>query len=174
MSDHIKYVPGMPWKLIDGVRVPDLDAIRATPFLTPYTASQFGPRPKLRIDPDEGMTATEFLSECDINVIMRRYLKTGQLPASIGPGAFGDFSHINDYLDAYNQVTLAQEQFGELPALVRERFHQNPGELLAFLADDKNRDEAITLGLIPKPAPSQTTPATQPAPPPPDKAKPND
>lgn len=69
---QIKYVPGMPWRLVDGVRLPDLEAIRACPFPTPYTASQFGARPTLNCDPDSSETQQEFKDECDINIIMRR------------------------------------------------------------------------------------------------------
>jgi phage internal scaffolding protein len=48
----------------------------------------------------------------------------------------------------------AQYQFDQLPALIRDRFHNDPQEMLAFLNDPNNYDEAIKLGLVnPPPAP---------------------
>lgn len=156
----IRYVPGMPWKLIDGVRVPDLDAIRACPFPTPYTHSQFGARPTLACDPDSSETSQEFLAECDINTIMRRYARTGQLPNVNMNPAYADVSDLPDYLDALNIVIEAQHNFAELPAKLRERFNHDPGQLLAFLADKANLDEAVQLGLVnapPAPAPTSAS-----------------
>lgn len=168
MSDEnrIRYVPGMPWRLVDGVRLPDLDAIRACPFPTPYTASQLGARPVLACPPDSSETSQEFKDECDINIIMKRYAKTGRLPTLGGPGVYGDFSEVGDYLEAYNFVAHAQEVFSDLPANLRERFRHDPGQLLAFVNDANNRDEAIKLGLI--------APTTAPASPPANEANQND
>lgn len=164
MSDSIRYVPGMPWKLVDGVRVPDVDAIRACPFPTPYTASQFGARPTVRCAPDSSETSQEFKDECDINTIMRRFQRTGQLPQLSIAARYGDFSEVPDYMEAYRVVIQAQEDFSGLPSTLRERFHNNPGELLAFLADTANRDEAIKLGLINQPTATAAAPPAAQAP----------
>lgn len=155
MSDHIRYIPGMPWRLVDGVRLPDLDAIRACPFPTPYTFSQFGARPRLNCG--ETLTQQEFKDECDINVIMRRYARSGQLPQLNLQGVYGDFSEVPDYMEALNTVLHAQESFSDLPSELRERFNHNPGALLQFLGNPSNREEAIKLGLVN--APSATPPA---------------
>lgn len=161
----IRYVPGMPWKLVDGVRVPDLDAIRACPFPTPYTHSQFGARPTLSCPPDTSETSQEFVEECDINVIMRRYQRTGQLPNLNLGASYGDVSDVPDYMEALNVVIQAQHDFAELPSRLRERFNNDPGQLLAFLADTANRDEAIKLGLVnapPAPTSASASPQAQP------------
>lgn len=156
---HIRYVPGMPWKLVDGIRVPDMDAIRACPFVTPYTHSQMGARPTLSCTPDSSETQQEFRDECNINIILKRFGATGRLPNLKTNGQFGDFTHVDDYMSALNQVMHAQDSFAELPALLRERFNHDPGQLLAFLGDPKNIDEAIKLGLVNKPqAPSSAPP----------------
>lgn len=160
-DDVLKYVPGMPWKLEDGVRVPDMDAIRSCPFPTPYTVSQLGARPKLRCTPESSRTQQEFADECDINVIMRRYGRTGQLPNLNLQGVYGDFAEIPDYMEALNTVLKAQADFAELPATVRERFQHNPGAMLQFLSDPKNREEAIKIGLIDNPVNPPDSPPGQ-------------
>lgn len=172
--NSLKYVPGMPWKLDDeGNRVPDIERIDANPFPSPYTHSQRGGRPVLACPPDSSMTQQEFKEECDINQIMRRFKLTGALPTTAAMPMYGDFSEVTDYMDALNQITFAQQQFAELPALLRERFNHNPGQLLAFLSDSKNRDEAIRLGLLPTP-PANSNAKTPPDSAEPVKAKTND
>ena len=83
---------------------------------------------------------------------MKKYRTTGVLPTRQGTPQFGDFSNVSDYQSACNAMIEAQTSFAELPAEVRSRFRNNPAELISFIEDSKNKDEAIKLGLIPKPA----------------------
>lgn len=107
-----------------------------------------------------------FKDDCDVNVIVSRFIKTGQLPQVTAQAMYGDFLDApNSYQDALNAVIQAQDGFDELPAKLRERFANDPYELLKFVSDEKNRDEAISLGLIPSPAPSEPAfPTSSPAP----------
>lgn len=104
--------------------------------------------------PEKTMTKQSFQQECDINTIMAKYAKDGVIAhVSRVQGAYGDFSNVEGYQLALNQVIAAQEAFDELPARVRERFGNDPANLMTFLQDVENRDEAIELGLIDKAAP---------------------
>ena len=114
------------------------------------------------IDPDTGeelesMTKQSFVDDCDINTIMRRYEATGAFPDHMnqraGRGQFGDFSDVSDFQSALNTVIAAESAFADLPARLRDRFGNDPEQLLRFLNDENNRDEAISLGLVPPPAP---------------------
>ena len=49
-------------------------------------------------------------------------------------------------------VMAADDAFMALPANIRERFNNDPAELVDFVSDDRNRSEAIDLGLVPPPA----------------------
>lgn len=104
---------------------------------------------------DESLTQQHFAEEADVNNIMRRYAQTGYIVDPLNPGTakpmFGDFSVDFDYQEAQNMLISANNQFMALPADLRKRFGNNPGELLAFLADSNNKDEAIRLGLIDSP-----------------------
>lgn len=101
--------------------------------------------------PEPTLTQQEFLLESDINFIAERFGLTGEMPQVRQPPSYGDFTGIFDFQTAQNAVRHAIEQFMELPAKMRARFDNSPQKLLEFLDDADNRDQAIALGLIPKP-----------------------
>lgn len=103
------------------------------------------------------MTKQSFSDECDINNILRRYEKTGQLPDRIKENPrYGDFSQPFDYQESLNIVIHAQEQFSLLSARVRERFNNDPQKFLEFTADPENLPEMVELGLAEKRQTNQT------------------
>lgn len=97
-----------------------------------------------------------FKKECDINAIMSRYEKSG-LIAHVNryQGDYGDFTDKPEYQEALNKVISAQEMFMTLPAKVRARFGNDPGEFLAFVEDEKNVPEMVKLGLAVIPEPKE-------------------
>nr|QJB20853.1 MAG: internal scaffolding protein [Microvirus sp.] len=104
------------------------------------------------LNPDESMTQQQFKDQADINVIMSTYMKTGEFPLSQRQGFYADVSEVADYQTALNTVIKAEEAFMDLPAEIRKRFQNDPQEMLSFLADNKNDEEAISLGLkVPNP-----------------------
>lgn len=120
----------------------------------PVFFTRFDPPPDPVLDcKDASLTRQEFVVDADLNNIMRKYA-SGLPPSSPGarPPMFGDFSNVPDYQTCLEHVMDAQERFAQLPSDVRRRFDNDPGKLLQFVADKSNRDEAISLGLIDKPA----------------------
>lgn len=111
----------------------------------PYDPTSRVPAPR---SGGPGRTKQAAKDECDINALMKRYQKTGQLPAGMGTGRYGDFYGVDDYLQAQIVVKTAEIQFNSLPAVVRERFANDPAQLLTFVADPANLDEARKLGLL--------------------------
>lgn len=95
------------------------------------------------------LTQQHMGEETNINNIMDKYRKTGTLPVATGKPLFGDFSNGMEFADAQMNIIRAQEEFDELPANIRSKFNNNPADLLDFVADEENRDEAEKLGLIP-------------------------
>lgn len=66
-----------------------------------------------------------------------------------GAPMFGDFTDSPTSLqEAYDRILDAQVKFYELPSSVRERFGNDPMQLLAFLSVPGNRPEAEKLGLV--------------------------
>lgn len=86
--------------------------------------------------------------QCDINKIIKRFDRTGLIThISKFEGKFGDLSGV-DFQTMQNQVALAKNMFEELPSEIRARFNNNPADLLGFMDDPRNRQEAIDLGMI--------------------------
>ena len=89
-----------------------------------------------------------FKDECDINNILRQFNVTGLLPESPLSPRYGDFTGIGDYHSALNAVMAAEDEFMALPADLRARFENDPENLINFLDNPANKDEAIKLGLV--------------------------
>lgn len=127
-----------------------------------YTA--YDPPPKVRIDcsGDPVLTRQSEKESADINVIMRRYIKTGLLPPGFNAeSVFADVSEVGTYRDVVERVEHANREFMKLPSAIRKRFGHSPGEFLEFVSDPANRPELEQLGLVRKvePAPAGGTAA---------------
>lgn len=121
-------------------------------------------------DGDVMITKQSFRDQCDVNTIMAKYKRTGTLDHVSGETpAYGDFSNVTDYQSAMNQIIEANVAFEQLPATTRARFHNNPEELVTFMEDSDNQQEAEDLGLVPKaktvPEPPEPEPDPEPDPP---------
>lgn len=101
-------------------------------------------------------------AECDINVIMARYIKTGSL-THVNPGTpvYGEMPSFS-FHEALNFLQRAQEDFMELPAKVRKEFGNDPAKFLDFATKPENLDRMRELGLAPKPAQPAKEAATEP------------
>lgn len=88
------------------------------------------------------------LESCDINNILNKYVKTGELAPNLrGSPMFGDFSSAGDFKESLELVMFAREQFAALPSKIRDRFQNSPESFLAFCDDPKNLDEMVDMGL---------------------------
>ncbi len=98
-----------------------------------------------------GRTKQSFADECNINNIVKKYMRTGMIDhVNQNPGTFVDLSSIGDYHLFQTKLAQAKEAFMVLSPELRERFMNDPAKLVAFLKKESNRPEAISLGLIPK------------------------
>lgn len=90
-----------------------------------------------------------FQADSDINNIIAKYKKTGILgnPSLSGrKPMYGDFSDV-DFAATQRKIAMIRNAFGIMPEDIQKRFENNPDKLLEFLADDKNNEEAVKLGL---------------------------
>lgn len=99
---------------------------------------------------DASLAQQHFKDECDINNILRQFNITGLIPESPLSPRYGDFTGIGDYHTALNQVIAAEDEFMTLPATLRARFENDPAQLINFLDNPENYNEAISLGLVDK------------------------
>jgi hypothetical protein len=107
--------------------------------------------------PSRNRVKPEFLRETKIDVIIERATRTGLVPTKPFPG----YRNVTgtDFLTMQNAIIDVQKYFDSLPSDTREFFANSPVNYLDFIADPKNKDQAIELGLIEKPAPAPVEPA---------------
>ena len=101
---------------------------------------------------DASLAQQHFKDECDINNILRQFNITGLLPENALSPQYGDFTGVQDYHSALNQVIAAEDEFMALPATLRARFENDPAKLIEFLDNPENKNEAASLGLVNIPA----------------------
>lgn len=110
--------------------------------------------PGISFEGDPGKTDPSQAKDCDINLILDRYIRTGVLPGVDANALYGDFSEPLDYQAALNTVIRAQEQFNALDPYLRKRFNNDPAEFLEFIGDKDNYAEAKKLGILDVKGPS--------------------
>lgn len=99
----------------------------------------------------EGETRTKrsMQAECDINVLMAQYEKTGLIShAQEYGGRYEDLPDAVDYQSALDGLIAADRAFDSLPAKLRARFVNEPANFLEFVQNPANRLEMIKLGLL--------------------------
>ena len=101
---------------------------------------------------DPSLAQQQSKDDVDINVLLERFKITGVMPQSVVLPSYGDFTGVADYRSAQDAVLRAKNAFMDLPAQLRSRFDNDPQKLLEFVSDEKNRAEAVRLGLVLAPA----------------------
>lgn len=96
---------------------------------------------------DPTRTIQSQAEEADINTIVKRFGVTGVLPTGVRAPVFGDFEDAFDFQSAQDALVQARESFMSMPADVRARFHNDPGEFVDFCSDKENLPEMRKLGL---------------------------
>lgn len=108
------------------------------------------------INDQDSLTVQADAESSDINFIVKQFGVTGMLPYGRHQPFYDDVSDIpNDYRTALDLVRQADNEFLQLSSGLRDRFGNNPQSFFDFIHDSSNRDEAISLGLIPAPSPSE-------------------
>lgn len=103
--------------------------------------------------------------DANINVIVKRFLKTGVMPQRLSVAALTGFVTPLEYRDAMDRVVEAKERFASLPAVVRKRFENDPAQLLAACQDPSRVAELRELGILePEPRPPAAPPVPDSAP----------
>lgn len=115
--------------------------------------------------PSRTKRSPDHVRAADINFIVARYKKTGELPVARRAGMFSDMS-LPDYKDAMDLMTTAQQSFALLPARVRAAFNNDPAALLDALdhvADPKVHQRLFEAGVLASPPPEQPVTEAKPA-----------
>lgn len=102
---------------------------------------------------DPSLAVQSAKDDCDINNIVKKYLRTGELP-EMRQAVYADVSELGDLRDATERVLAAEEAFMQLPAEVRRYFDNDPVRLVEFSQDPANLEKAVELGLAVRREPS--------------------
>lgn len=93
-------------------------------------------------------TVQDQRDDCDVNVIVDRYVKTGILPGVSQTPVFADVFDAPTYQESLHVVMKAQEGFMALDAKVRKEFDNDPAKFLAAFDDPTQGDLLVKLGLL--------------------------
>jgi len=85
--------------------------------------------------------------DADINVIMKRFGRTGLVPQNIRVPLNGDFQEAGDFRSSMDAIVAAKHSFMAMPAEVRSRFGNDPASFVEFCSDKENLGEMRKLGL---------------------------
>lgn len=109
--------------------------------------------PVFAMHADDGMTRQEFRDECDINVLMATYERTGVMSSfNMGTPQYLDVSNVPDLPQAIAVMDAAQAAFMTLNAKIRREFDNDPVEFVEFAQDPANLPQMREWGLA-APAP---------------------
>jgi len=109
-------------------------------------------------DESKSLAVQDKKDTCDINRIVKKVTRPdGQIDASTvqslakAPGRYGDFTNAADFQEVSNRVIRMNDAFMALPPQTRLKFDNNPANMVEFVSNPENYDEAVTLGLLPPP-----------------------
>ncbi len=111
--------------------------------------SAYGPKIKVSLDFEGGETRAKqaHRDECDINMIMAKFVKTGVMDHQQKHQESYGFATSIELHEALSTVAKANSMFEDLPSSIRTKFHNQPGEFLDFVQDPENTAELVELGL---------------------------
>jgi len=108
----------------------------------------------------DSLVQQHFAEEVDINTIVKRFGMTHEMPSGALGGVYGDFTGISDYDSALAKIERAREGFMVLPPDVRERFGNDPGNLVRAVSE---LPEGEVMELLREAAPAAPAAPTPPA-----------
>lgn len=101
----------------------------------------------------DGRTKQAHKNECDINQVLKKYLKTGVIEhVSTHKAQYGEAPGI-DFKEALDLVRRSQEMFDELPAKARKHFNNDPSAFMDAVHEEGNEALMYELGLSDIPPP---------------------
>lgn len=119
-------------------------------MLTIHSSVNLGPRVQV-VFKEPSRAKQSMRDECDINLIMAKFTKSGHVDHFAKHGGSYGFATSVDFHSAMNIVTRARQMFEALPASTRDRFNNEPTEFLDFVQDPENHEEMKELGLVEDP-----------------------
>lgn len=94
-----------------------------------------------------GRAKQSMRDECDVNLIMAKFVKTGFVShLSKGLPSFTDVSELTDYRSAIEHVRSVELFFAGLPPAVRSRFENDAVSFMSFLEEGGSAEDLEAIG----------------------------
>lgn len=97
--------------------------------------------------PEQGLTKQSHKDACDINQIMHRYIRLGNIDHVNQYAPQYGFATSLDFQAAVELVETADNMFSDLPAETRAYFYNDPANFLEFVQNPENAEKIRELGL---------------------------
>lgn len=114
--------------------------------------------------PEESLTKQEFKEETDINVILQRFMRTGEPPPMPLPEHFTDITGRTSYYEMQSKIATANESFYLLNAQKRAEFQNDPtrwADAVVQAVEYGDRERLGELGIdVPPERPQELAKAT--------------
>ncbi len=109
--------------------------------------SMYGEK-ETRIVCGKGVAKQAMRDECDVNLIMAKFVKTGFIShVAAGLPSYVDVSELSSYREAIEHVRSVEGYFAGLPANVRSRFGNDAVAFMEYLDSGASEDDLRALGL---------------------------
>lgn len=112
-------------------------------------------------DASKSVAVQDKRDSCDINRIVKKVIDSqgnvnlSAMPGLVREGRYGDFTSAVDFQECHNRVIRMNDAFMTLDPMTRLKFNNDPAQMITYLesikGDFKKEDEAVALGLLPKP-----------------------
>lgn len=99
---------------------------------------------------DESLTQQQFKDETDINIILQRFTRTGELPPIVLPEHFMDTTTQPTFKEMNERLAEASAMFYELPASKRAEFLNDPtrwADAVVKATESGNANALASLGI---------------------------
>lgn len=94
------------------------------------------------------MTDPQYLNDCDVNVVVGRFLRGAGLDnVNVRKGSYGDVSRFEDFHSMMEVVNDGTKAFMEVPSEIRAKFGNDPRAFFDFATDPANADKLVEMGL---------------------------
>lgn len=120
-------------------------------------------------------TQQHFKDGTRIDSVLKRYAALGVNPNDVGlfrstlaGKVYGVADTTYDYQYQLNKLNEVKSYFDSLPSGIRDRFRNDPAQMLRFMADPRNIEECVKMGLFASPEgsnrkkPGENPPTTPP------------
>lgn len=116
--------------------------------------SAYSPKKRIPIKfAKTGRTKQQHADKTNINLIMKKFLKTGIIDFTNKHEQQYGFATSDSFQESLQIIQTANEMFADLPSQLRIKFNHNPADFLDYVQDPKNEDTLFDLGLADFPLP---------------------